>query len=681
MKMRGADVGLAVALLGILMVMIFPLPVFLMDVLLILNIAISIMILMLALNIKDPLEFSVFPTLLLIITLFRLTLSLATTRLILSQGGEAGNVIKVFGSTVIGSNIVVGVIIFILIMMVQFIVITKGSERVAEVSARFTLDAMPGKQMAIDADLNSGVISEGQARERREKIQHEADFHGAMDGASKFIKGDAIMGIITTLVNIVGGLIIGMLTLGMPIGEALNVYIMATVGDGLVSQIPALLISTAAGIIVTRSGTEQTFGVEVVGQITNQPTVLMLTGALLFVVSFVPGMPGLPMWMLAAALIAIGAISRARKNREEAVDTGAEALMEQAAEEKRRPESVTTLLQVDPIELEFGYGIVPMVDVSQGGDLLDRVVMIRRQCALDLGVIVPAIRLRDNIQLGTNTYVIKIKGTEVTRGEVMADHLLALSTGDVEEEIYGIPTIEPTFGLPALWITREDRERAELMGYSTVDPPSIIATHITEVIKHHGHELLSRQQVQTLIDNLSKIQPALVEEVVPKMFSLGEVQKVLAALLMENVPIRDMATIVETLGDYGNITRDPEMLTEYVRQNMRRALTRRFLPEGEAHVITLDPTLEQLIAEHTKQSEHGAYLALEPGQVHAIFDRLRKLVEKVSDMGKSPVILTSPLVRRQFRRIAEQISRDLVVLSYNELEQSVQVFSEGVVRL
>jgi len=681
MKMRGADVGLAVALLGILMVMIFPLPVFLMDVLLILNIAISIMILMLALNIKDPLEFSVFPTLLLIITLFRLTLSLATTRLILSQGGEAGNVIKVFGSTVIGSNIVVGVIIFILIMMVQFIVITKGSERVAEVSARFTLDAMPGKQMAIDADLNSGVISEGQARERREKIQHEADFHGAMDGASKFIKGDAIMGIITTLVNIVGGLIIGMLTLGMPIGEALNVYIMATVGDGLVSQIPALLISTAAGIIVTRSGTEQTFGVEVVGQIANQPTVLMLTGALLFVVSFVPGMPGLPMWMLAAALIAIGAISRARKNREEAVDTGAEALMEQAAEEKRRPESVTTLLQVDPIELEFGYGIVPMVDVSQGGDLLDRVVMIRRQCALDLGVIVPAIRLRDNIQLGTNTYVIKIKGTEVTRGEVMADHLLALSTGDVEEEIYGIPTIEPTFGLPALWITKEDRERAELMGYSTVDPPSIIATHITEVIKHHGHELLSRQQVQTLIDNLSKIQPALVEEVVPKMFSLGEVQKVLAALLMENVPIRDMATIVETLGDYGNITRDPELLTEYVRQNMRRALTRRFLPEGEAHVITLDPTLEQLIAEHTKQSEHGAYLALEPGQVHAIFDRLRKLVEKVSDMGKSPVILTSPLVRRQFRRIAEQISRDLVVLSYNELEQSVQVFSEGVVRL
>jgi len=681
MKIRGADVGLAVALLGILMVMIFPLPVFLMDVLLILNIAISIMILMLALNIKDPLEFSVFPTLLLIITLFRLTLSLATTRLILSQGGEAGNVIKVFGSTVIGSNIVVGVIIFILIMMVQFIVITKGSERVAEVSARFTLDAMPGKQMAIDADLNSGVISEGQARERREKIQHEADFHGAMDGASKFIKGDAIMGIITTLVNIVGGLIIGMLTLGMPIGEALNVYIMATVGDGLVSQIPALLISTAAGIIVTRSGTEQTFGVEVVGQIANQPTVLMLTGALLFVVSFVPGMPGLPMWMLAAALIAIGAISRARKNREEAVDTGAEALMEQAAEEKRRPESVTTLLQVDPIELEFGYGIVPMVDVSQGGDLLDRVVMIRRQCALDLGVIVPAIRLRDNIQLGTNTYVIKIKGTEVTRGEVMADHLLALSTGDVEEEIYGIPTIEPTFGLPALWITKEDRERAELMGYSTVDPPSIIATHITEVIKHHGHELLSRQQVQTLIDNLSKIQPALVEEVVPKMFSLGEVQKVLAALLMENVPIRDMATIVETLGDYGNITRDPEMLTEYVRQNMRRALTRRFLPEGEAHVITLDPTLEQLIAEHTKQSEHGAYLALEPGQVHAIFDRLRKLVEKVSDMGKSPVILTSPLVRRQFRRIAEQISRDLVVLSYNELEQSVQVFSEGVVRL
>ena len=679
MKLKTADAAMALAVLGIIMVMIFPLPAFLMDVLLIINIAMSVMILLLALNIKHPLEFSVFPTLLLIITLFRLTLNLASTRLILGEQGSAGNVIKTFGSTVIGDNLVVGIIIFVLIMLIQFIVITKGSERVAEVSARFTLDAMPGKQMAIDADLNSGLIDETQARERRETIQKEADFHGSMDGASKFIKGDAILGIIVTFINIIGGIVIGMLTMNLPIGEVVNIFILATVGDGLVSQIPALLISTASGIIVTRSGTDQTFGVEVVDQLKRQPTAIMMTGGLLFVISLIPGLPKLRMWVLAAALLGVGFFSRratARQEAEPAVDQA-----ELAATEKRKPESVTTLLQVDLIELEFGYGILPMVDISQGGDLLDRVVMIRRQCALDLGIIVPIIRMRDNIQLGTNTYVIKIKGTEVAQGEVMADHLLALSTGDVEEEIYGIPTIEPTFGIPAIWISPEDRERAELLGYSTVDPPSIIATHLTEVIKRHGHELLTRQQVQTLVDNLAKVQPALVEEVVPKMFSLGELQKVLAGLLMENVPIRDMATIVETLGDYGNITRDTELLTEYVRQALKRSITRRFIPDNSAHVITLDPQLEQLIAEHTKQSEHGAYLALEPSQIHGIFDRLRSIVERVTNLGKTPVILTSPLVRRQFRKIAEQISGELVVLSYNELESNVEVFSEGVVKL
>ncbi len=679
MKLKIADVGFAVAVLAIVMVMIIPLSSFMMDMLIILNITISLMILMLALNIKDPMEFSVFPTLLLVITLFRLTLNLASTRLILGDEGNAGNMIKVFGGFVIGDNLVVGIIIFIIIMLIQFMVITKGSERVAEVSARFTLDAMPGKQMAIDADLNSGTIDETQARARREKIQKEADFHGAMDGASKFIKGDAILGIIVTLINIVGGIIIGMLTMNKSFGEVSKIFILATVGDGLVSQIPALLISTSAGIIVTRSGDDRTFGAEVIGQVMNQPNVLILTGALLIVISMIPGLPRFRMWILGGTLIAIGLVSRRSMKKE--TQTAQEDVAEAAAQEKRKPESVTTLLQVDPIELEFGYGIVPMVDVSQGGDLLDRVVMIRRQCALDLGVIVPAIRLRDNIQLGTNTYVIKIKGSEVARGEVMADHLLALSTGDVEEEMYGIPTVEPTFGLPALWINRSEREKAELLGYSTVDPPSVIATHLTEVVKHHGHELLNRQQVQTLIDNLSKAQPALVEEVVPKMFSLGEVQKVLANLLRENVPIRDMSTIIETMGDYGNITRDPEMMTEYVRQNLRRSITRRFIPDNAAHVITVDPQLEQLIVEHTKQSEHGAYLALEPTQIHTIFDRLRAIVEKVSNLGKSPVILTSPLIRRQFRKIAEQISADLVVLSYNELEQNVEVYSEGVVRL
>ena len=678
--MKLSDIVFAVAILAMVLLMVVLLPTPIMDVLLILNITLSLLILMLSLYIKNPLELSVFPTLLLILTLYRLTLNLSTTRLILGNGGDAGNVIRTFGGFVIGDNLVVGIIVFLIILVIQFMVITKGAERVAEVSARFTLDAMPGKQMAIDADLNTGVIDELQARERREEIQRESDFHGAMDGASKFIKGDAIAGIIITIINIVGGLIIGVVTLDRPIGEVAQIYVLATIGDGLVSQIPALLVSTASGIIVTRSGNgETTFGTEVTSQIFGNPFVLIMTGSLLMVMSLIPGLPKLPMWILGGALIAVGYV--AYRNTKVAEVDQHEDEAEQVAQEKRKPENVTSLLQVDPIELEFGYGLIPMVDVSQGGDLLDRVVMIRRQCALDLGVIVPAIRLRDNIQLGANAYSIKIKGVEVAGGEVMPDHMLALSTGDVEDEIYGIPTVEPTFGLPALWITKSDREEAEMLGYSTVDPPSVIATHLTEIIKRYGHELLNRQQVQTLIDNLKKQQPALVDEVVPKLFSLGEIQKVLANLLRESIPIRDMATIVETLGDYGNLTRDTDLLTEYVRQALRRSISKRFIPDDAAHVITLDPSLEQMIVEHTRQSEHGSYLALEPAQIHLIFDRVRALVERVQELGKNPIILTSPLVRRQFRKIAEQISNELVVLSFNELDQGVEVYSEGVVKL
>jgi flagellar biosynthesis protein FlhA len=676
---KASNIIIALAVLAIVFIIIVPLPTFMMDMLLIVNIALSILVLLFSLYLRDPLEFSVFPTLLLILTLFRLALNLSSTRLILGNQGDAGNVISTFGSIVIGSNLAVGVIVFVIIMIIQFMVITKGAERVAEVAARFTLDAMPGKQMAIDADLNSGIIDEEGARTRRSEIAREADFHGAMDGASKFIKGDAVAGVIITIVNIAGGLVIGMLTMNRPIGEVVNIFLLATIGDGLVSQLPALLISTASGIIVTRSGAEMAFGEEVSSQVLAQPYVLIMGGVLLSVVSLVPGLPKAPMLLLALALVLVGLNLRRRRAKAEIVTTDDEASMR--AQEKRKPESVTTLLQVRPIELEFGLGLIPMVDVSQDGDLLDRAVMIRRQSALVMGVIVPAIRFVDNIQLGTNAYSIKIKGVEVAHGEVMADHLLALSTGDVEEEIYGIPTVEPTFGLPALWIPKSERENAELMGYSTVDPPSVIATHLTEVIKRYGSELLNRQQVQTLVDNLKRSQPALVEEVIPKMFSLGELQKVLGNLLSENVPIRDMATIVEALGDNGNLTRDTDLLTEYVRQALRRAISKRFIPDDVAHAITLDPELETMIAENTKSSDQGSYLALEPSVIRSVFDKLRGAVDLAREHGKTPVVLTSPVVRRQFRKIAEQVSPELAVMSFNELEQGIEVYSEGVVKL
>jgi flagellar biosynthesis protein FlhA len=678
--MKLSDVSFAIALLAIVLLMIIPMPTFMMDILLIINISLSIIILLMALYTKDPLEFSIFPTFLLIVTLFRLVLNVSTTRLILGNQGDAGNVIRTFGNFVIRGDPVVGIVIFLIILVIQFIVITKGAERVAEVAARFTLDAMPGKQMAIDADLNTGLIDEAEARVRREAIQHEADFHGAMDGASKFIKGEAIAGLLITIINIVGGLIIGLVTMkDKQMSEIVRIFTLATIGDGLVSQIPALLVSTAAGIIVTRSGRNTTFGSEVFGQLFGNPFVLMVCGGLIFAMSLVPGLPTLPMWGLAGCLMIIGYNSY--KTQKSATEAEVVDQDEAAAQEKRKPESVTTLIQINPIELELGYGLLPMVDVSQGGDLFDRIVMIRRMCALDLGVIVPVIRVYDNIQRSMNTYAIKIKGVEVAQGEVMADHLLALSTGEVIEEIDGIPTVDPTFGQPALWIAKKDREKAELCGYSAIDPPSVIATHLTHIIKRHAHELLNRQQVQTLVDNLEKTQPALVEEVIPKMFTLGELQKVLANLLREDVPIRDMATILECLADYGNITKDTELLTEYVRQNLKRAISKRFIPDDVAHVITLDPSLEQLIIENTRQSEHGSYLSLEPAQLNTIFTRLRNLVEKVKGAGKIPVILTSPLVRRQFRKIAEQVSQDLNVLSFNEIEANVEVFSEGVVKL
>ena len=678
---RSKDVIIAVAMLGIVMLFLLQLPPTVMDVMLIINITLSVIILVTALNIRKPLDFSIFPTLLLVTTLFRMSLSISSTRLILANNGAAGNVIQTFGTFVTAGNVVVGLIIFMIIMLAQFIVITKGSERVSEVTARFTLDAMPGKQMAIDADLNSGIIDEQDAKVRRLEIQREADFYGAMDGASKFIKGDAILSILTTFINMIGGVIIGMVQGGMSFGDVMTKYIQATVGDGLVAQVPALLITVSMGIIVTRADSDFSLGVDFFGQLFSKPIVMYVAAGTIVVMSMIPGMPKLLMFLIAGLMVTAGIIvgreSQAALQAEGAGDLPDTAQM--AADEKRKPESTLDLLQVNPIEMELGYGILPMLDASQGGDLLDRVVMIRRQSALDLGVIVPTIRLRDNIQLGANEYVIKIKGVEVARGEIMPDHFMALNPGHVTETLPGVATVDPTFGLPALWITEKHRERAELLGYTTIDAPSVIATHLTEIIKRYGHELLNRQQVQTLLDNLKQTQPALVEEVVPKIFSLGEVQKVLGNLLRENIPIRDLGTILETLSDYGMVTRDVSLLTEYVRQAMARTISRRFVPENKAHVITLDANLERLIAERLRQTDAGSYVAMEPETTQRVLMGLKTAIERMAGMGMTPLVLTAPNVRRHFKRMVEPMAPDLVVLSYNELETDIEIYADGTV--
>lgn len=675
--MKFTDILVAVLLLAIILIIILPLSPGLMDFFLIANIAISLLILLITLYTKTTLEFSTYPTMLLIVTLLRLALNISSTRLILSNGGDAGNVIKTFGSFVVGSNLVVGFVIFLIIVVVQFVVITKGAERVAEVSARFTLDAMPGKQMAIDADLSSGLIDEEQARKRRQDIQREADFYGSMDGASKFVKGDAIVGIIITVINIVGGIIIGLTGSGMGFDQVIQVYTLATVGDGLCSQIPALLISIATGIIVTRSATEKSFGQDVSRQLFGQPLVFYILGGMLSLIGFIPGLPTIPILLIAIVLVIAGYTRKRRETRMEEAEQKTEA--ETTAAEKRKPESVTSLLHVDLIEMEFGYGLISLVDASQGGDLLDRVVMIRRQCALELGIIVPIVRLRDNIQLGTKEYVIKIRGLDVARGDVMLGRYLALKPEDVDEPVEGIETIEPAFGLPALWIEEKDREKAELKGYTTIDVPSVISTHLMEVIKRHADELLGRQQVQTIIDNIKGQQPALVEEVVPKMFTVGEVQKVLANLLREGVSIRDIGSILEILGDFGNITRDTELLTEYVRQKLKRAITKNFIPDGKARVITLDPDVEKAISGSIRQTDKGSALALEPSQIQQMLGNLKDAVEHFLSLGIPPMVITSPQIRKHIKNLSAQVYPELVVLSYSELEQNVEIYSDWTV--
>lgn len=661
---------------AIVLAFIIPLPSGIIDVLLAVNIMISVIILLNTIYMKEALQMSIFPSLLVITTLFRLALNVSTTRLILGKG-EAGGVIEGFGRFVGGNDLVVGFIVFIVITLVNFIVITRGAERVAEVAARFTLDAMPGKQMAIDADLNSGLINEAEAKERRKKIQREADFYGAMDGASKFVKNDAIMGIVITVLNIVGGIIMGMVFRGNSVMEALSTYAILTIGDGLVSQIPALMISASTSFIVTRAASESDMSADFLKQVFSNARVLYIAAALSLVLAFF--LPTIPFLLMAVILAFLG-YTLSKQQIEEQKQQEVE-IEETEVEEIRKPENVVSLLQVDPIELEFGYGIIPLADVNQGGDLLDRVVMIRRQLAIELGMIVPIIRLRDNIQLAPNEYQIKIKGVEVAKGDLMLDHYLAMDPGLAEEEIEGIKTTEPAFGLPAIWITEEQRDRAEMLGYTVVDSPSVIATHLTETIKKYAHELTGRQEVQTLLDNVKENYPVIVEELIPKLMTVGEIQKVLANLLKEGVSIRDMVTILETLADYAPVTNDTDMLTEYVRQRLGRAISKKYFTDQNTSVITLDPKLEQMMLDSLQKTDTGTYLTLEPGVTNSILGSLSRQVQKLVQLGKQPIVLASPVVRLYFKQLADQAIPGIVVLSYNELDPELEIQSAGVVSI
>ncbi len=672
--MKNQNLYVAIFVVVIVLVIIVPINTVLLDLLLVLNITVSLLIVVNAVYATDALSMAAFPTMLLFTTLFRLSLNIASTRLIIGKG-EAGEVIATFGSFVGGDNLVVGFIVFLIIIIVQFLVITRGAERVSEVAARFTLDAMPGKQMAIDADLNSGLISDMDAKERRKRIQREADFYGAMDGASKFVKNDAIAGIIVTVVNIIGGIIMGMVFLNLDIMEALTRYTILTIGDGLVSQVPALLISVATGIIVTRAAAEGDLGADLVNQLLGSSRVLFIAaGACLILV---PILAQLSLVLIAAGLVFLGL--RLQRVKKQVVAKEEKRAEDQEVEEIRKPENVVSLLQVDPIELEFGYGIIPLADTNQGGDLLDRVVMIRRQLAVELGVVVPTIRLRDNIQLNPNQYIVKIKGVEVARGDLLLDHFMAMNPGTVEEDIEGIPTTEPAFGLPALWIADSMRDRAEMLGFTVVDPPSIIATHMTEVVRRYAHELLGRQDVQSLLDNVRTSNPVVVDEVVPKMLSIGEIQKVLANLLREGVSIRDMITILETLADYAPVTRDPDLLTEYVRQGLGRAISHAVMNNSPNEVITLDPRLEQMIMDSVQKTEAGSFLAMDPGVSGRIVGNAAKQAERLAQTGRQPIVLASPVVRLYFKRMTEQAIPGLVVLSYNEIDPSLDIQSIGII--
>ena len=677
MKIKKNDLFIGIYLLAAVLFFIISIPSWLLDILLAVNILVAMVVLFNSLFAKEVLDMASFPTMLLFTTIFRISLNVSSTKLIL-KNGDAGKVVDTFGKFVGGGNLVIGIIIFVILIIVQFVVINKGSERVAEVTARFTLDAMAGKQMAIDSDLNTGAITDKEAAERRKKLQQENSFFGSMDGATKYVKGDATAGLIITGINLVGGIVMGMVYGGLSINDALSKYTILTIGDGLCSQIPSLLISLATGILVTKASSDGELGDEIVGQLFSMDRVLLMVGAALVLLGVATPLPWYIFIPLGVALI-IYSRKLSTKAGETAIEESAEQ-EETEASEIRKPENVVSLLNVDPIELEFGYGIIPLADVNQGGDLLDRVVMIRRQIALELGAVVPIIRLRDNIQLNPNQYVIKIKGIQVSEGEILFDHYMAMNPGYVEEEITGIPTFEPSFHLPAIWITESQRERAESLGYTVVDPPSIIATHLTEVIRQHIAELLTRQDVQNLINNIKDNNTTLIDELVPKLMGVGEIQKVLQNLLEEGISIRDLVTIFETLADHAAVTRDPDILTEYVRQALKRAISSKYFPVGEVtNVVTVDPAIEQEIMNSVKNTEQGSYLSLDPERSKKIIESLGNELKKLEDMGKNPIVITSPIVRMYFRNLAKDYYKDIIVISYNEVESNVELQSVGMV--
>jgi len=672
------DMAVAFGVMGIVMMIIIPMPTTLLDVFIAFNITIATITLLLTMFTTEVLQFSVFPTLLLITTLFRLGLNISSTRLILKDA-YAGKIIETFGNFVTGDNYVVGIIIFLIIVVIQFVVITNGAGRVSEVSARFTLDAMPGKQMSIDADLNAGLISEVEARQRREKIQEEANFYGAMDGASKFVKGDAIAGIIITIINIVAGIIIGVIMKGMSASDAAETYIKLTVGDGLVSQIPALLISTASGILVTRSSASENFGNLLVKQLTGFPKVLAVASAMLLFLGLIPGLPKMAFLILAVAT-GLSAYLLYKDEKEQIIQqiqTEQEELIET---ERREPENVTSLISVEPMEIEIGYGLIPLADEASGGDLLQRIASVRRQCAIEMGIIVQPIRIRDNLQLKTNEYVIKIRGTVIAKGELMPNMLLCMDPTGENIELQGIRTIEPTFNLPALWINNDQREEAEIKGLTVVDPTTVMVTHLTETIKAHSYELLGRQETKLILDTVKEKYNTVVEELIPDLMTIGEVQKVLQNLLREKVPIKDMVTILESLADNSRNTKDIEVLTEYVRFALARNICNPLVDEnGVITVAILSPELEEIIGNNIQKSMQGSFPAVDPETTGKIFESIKNIIDTVHFYENQPVILVSPKVRPAFRKLTEMVFPNLTIISLNEVPNDVEIRTEGVV--
>lgn len=672
----------------IVIAIIIPLPSWLLDFMIMMNIALSLIILVMTMFIKEALEFSVFPTVLLITTVLRLSLNVSTTRGILSSG-YAGEVIKAFGNFVMGGDAIVGFLIFIIIVLVNFIVITKGSERVSEVAARFTLDAMPGKQMAIDADLNSGLINEEQAKIRRSNIQREADFYGSMDGATKFVKGDAIMSIITTLVNIIGGVIIGMVRGNGDFMTILNTYSLATVGDGLCSQIPALLISVATGMIVTRAASQDSLMNDIKSQFTAQPFVLLIAGMVVLVMMLIPGFPTFVLLILGVLLIVAAVLLDKNKKKMAQLELEQRMKEEQRELEKapadndyyRDIDNVFKLLNVEPIEMEFGYSLLRLVDEKSGGNFIERVVIFRKQFALDMGMVIPSVRMTDNPEINPNQYIIKIKGEEVARGEILVDHYLALDSGDVTAEVEGIDTVEPAFGLPAKWISEDKKIMADVAGYTLIDPVSVMITHWSEIMKRYAHELLSRQDVNTMVENVKKTNPIVVDDLIPKVISVGYLQKVLSNLLKEGIPIRDLETILETLGDHTNVLKDVDIVTEYVRQSLKRTITHRFAEANSLRVITLDTAIEDMIVSSVKKNDQGSYLAMSPDVIQHIVAATNAEIDKIKDVIPTVIILTSPVVRIYFKKLTDQFIPNITVLSYSEIDSAAQIQAIGNISL